>query len=33
MVSVLLIGMGKFGRTLGEKLLEFGNEVMIVDKN
>ena len=33
MVSVLLIGMGKFGRTLGEKLLGMGDEVMIVDKN
>ena len=33
MVSVLLIGMGKFGRTLGEILLAMGDEVMIVDKN
>ena len=33
MISVLLIGMGKFGRTLGENLLEMGAEVMIVDKN
>lgn len=33
MVSVLLIGMGKFGRTLGEKLLDMGDEVMIVDKD
>ncbi len=33
MVSVLLIGMGKFGRELGEKLLGMGDEVMIVDKN
>ena len=33
MVSVLLIGMGKFGRTLGDQLLEIGDEVMIVDKN
>ncbi|MDE5896648.1 MAG: TrkA family potassium uptake protein [Clostridia bacterium] len=33
MVSVLLIGMGKFGRTLGEKLLGMGDEVMIVDRN
>lgn len=33
MISVLLIGMGKFGRTLGEKLLELGDEVMIVDKS
>ena len=33
MISVLLIGMGKFGRTLGENLLDMGDEVMIVDKN
>ena len=33
MVSVLLIGMGKFGRELGERLLGMGDEVMIVDKN
>ena len=33
MISVLLIGMGKFGRTLGEQLLKMGDEVMIVDKN
>lgn len=33
MISVLLIGMGKFGRTLGEKLMSMGDEVMIVDKN
>ncbi len=33
MKSVLLIGMGKFGRTLGEKLLGMGVEVMIADKN
>ena len=32
MVSVLLIGMGKFGRTLGERLIGMGDEVMIVDK-
>ena len=32
MISVLLIGMGKFGRTLGEQLLSMGDEVMIVDK-
>ena len=31
--TVLLIGMGKFGRTLGEKLMGMGDEVMIVDKN
>lgn len=33
MKSVLLIGMGKFGQTLGEKLLSMNVEVMIVDKN
>ncbi len=33
MKSVLLIGMGKFGQTLGEKLLGMGVEVMIVDKD
>ncbi len=33
MISVLLIGMGKFGRTLGEQLIEMGSDVMIVDKN
>ncbi len=33
MKSVLLIGMGKFGQTLGENLLHMGVEVMIVDKN
>jgi trk system potassium uptake protein TrkA len=33
MKNILLIGMGKFGQTLGEKLLNMGDEVMIVDKN
>ena len=33
MKSVLLIGMGMFGQTLGEKLLDMGVEVMIVDRN
>ncbi len=33
MKSILLIGMGKFGKVLGEKLLAMGNEVMVVDKN
>jgi len=33
MKSILLIGMGKFGQTLGAKLLAMGNEVMIVDKD
>ncbi len=32
MKSFLLIGMGKFGRTLGEKMLKMGDEVTIVDK-
>ena len=32
MKSVLLIGLGKFGQTLGEKLLSMDDEVMIVDK-
>ena len=33
MKSILLIGMGKFGQTLGERFLSMGDEVMIVDKN
>ena len=33
MKSFLLIGMGKFGRMLGEKMLNMGDEVTIVDKN
>lgn len=33
MKNILLIGIGKFGQTLGEKLLNMGDEVMIVDKN
>ncbi len=33
MKNVLLIGMGKFGQTLGEKLINMGNDVMIVDKD
>lgn len=33
MKSVLLIGMGMFGQTLGEKLIDMGVEVMIVDRN
>lgn len=33
MKSVLLIGMGMFGQTLGEKLLDMGVEVMIADRN
>ncbi len=33
MKSVLLIGMSKFGQSLGQKLLNMGTEVMIVDKD
>lgn len=33
MKSILLIGMGKFGQAVGESLLSFGDEVMIVDRN
>ncbi len=33
MKSVLLIGMGKFGCILGEKLIGMGDEVVAVDKN
>ncbi len=33
MKSILLIGMGKFGQTLGEQLLKMGDQVMIVDKD
>lgn len=33
MKSVLLIGMGKFGSILGERLMRMGDEVMIVDKD
>lgn len=33
MKSVLLIGMGQFGQLLGEKLVNMGDEVMIVDKD
>lgn len=33
MKSVLLIGMGKFGQILGEKLINMGVDVMIVDKD
>ena len=33
MSKILLIGMGKFGQILGEKLLEIGDEVMIVDRD
>ena len=33
MKSILIIGLGKFGQMLGEKLLNMGDEVMIIDKN
>lgn len=33
MKSVLIIGMGKFGRHLAQKMISLGNEVMLVDKN
>ena len=33
MKSVLLIGIGRFGQLVGEKLLNMGVEVMIVDKD
>ena len=33
MKSILVIGLGRFGRHLAEKLLDLGNDVMIVDKN
>ena len=31
MKSVLIIGIGRFGRHLARKFVELGNEVMIVD--
>lgn len=33
MKTVLLIGMGKFGQAVGEKLMNMGDDVMIVDKD
>ncbi len=33
MKSFLLIGMGKFGRMLGQKMIEMGDEITVVDKN
>lgn len=33
MKSVLVIGMGRFGRNVAQKMQELGNEVMIVDKH
>jgi trk system potassium uptake protein TrkA len=31
--SVLVIGMGRFGRHFAEKMIDLGNEVMLVDKD
>ena len=31
--SILIIGMGRFGRHLALRLNDLGNEVMIIDKN
>ena len=31
--SVLVIGMGKFGRHFADKMIELGNEVMLVDRD
>lgn len=33
MKSILVIGLGRFGTHLAKKLMEFGNEVMVVDWN
>ena len=33
MKSVLIIGMGTLGRHLARKIVEFGNEVMIMDED
>ena len=33
MKSVLVIGMGRFGRHLAKKMLELGNDVAIVDSD
>ena len=33
MRSMLIIGLGRFGRHLAQKLMELGNEVMVVDKD
>ncbi len=33
MKSVLIIGLGRFGRHLSEKLIDLGNQVMVVDEN
>ncbi|MEG2858299.1 MAG: TrkA family potassium uptake protein [Clostridia bacterium] len=33
MASMLVVGIGRFGKHLATKLVELGNEVMVVDKN
>ncbi len=33
MKSILVIGMGRFGRQFAERMQELGNDVMVVDKN
>lgn len=33
MKSILVIGMGRFGRHLAKKMLDLGNDVMIIDKD
>ena len=33
MKSILIIGMGRFGRHLCRNLAEFGNQIMIVDED
>jgi len=33
MRSVLIIGLGRFGKALAEKFYEIGNEVMVVDNS
>lgn len=33
MKSLLVIGMGRFGKHLARKLMELGNDVMIIDKD
>ena len=33
MKSILVIGMGRFGRQFAQRMLEYGNDVMIIDKD
>ena len=33
MKSILVIGLGRFGRHLAKKMMDLGNDVMIVDKD